>query len=77
MKIIATVHNPLPIRLRSYDWVAFYDDDPDAGIAFAETERGAIEELTRRFPFNGEDALDEAVNDTMARYPATLNYLSK
>jgi len=55
MRIIATVHNPLPIRLRQYDWVAFYDDDPEAGLAFAETERGAIEELTTRFPFNGEE----------------------
>lgn len=57
MRIIATVHNPLPIRLRAYNWVAFYDDDPEAGLAFAETERGAIDDLVRRFPFNGEDGL--------------------
>ena len=57
MRIIATVHNPLPIRLRAYNWVAFYDDDPEAGLAFAETERGAIDELCKRFPFNGEHGL--------------------
>ncbi len=57
MKIIATVHNPLPISLRAYNWVAFYDDDPEAGLAFAETERGAIDELCKRYPFDGEDRL--------------------
>jgi hypothetical protein len=57
MKIIATIHNPLPIRLRAFDWIAFYDDGPDTAVAFAETEREAIEELTTRFPFNGEDGL--------------------
>ncbi len=57
MKIIATVHNPLPVsvHIRHYDWVAFYDDGPDCAIAFGETELGAIEELTARFPMQ-EDA---------------------
>ena len=55
MRIIATVRNPLPIRLRQYDWVAFYDDDPEAGLAFAETERGAIDELTKLYPYNAEN----------------------
>ena len=55
MKIIATVRNPLPIRLRSYDWVAFYDDDPECGLAFGETEREAIQILTAMFPAQ-EDA---------------------
>ena len=55
MKIIATVHNPLPVRLSAYNWIAFYDDGPDEAIAFGGTERGAIEELVRRYPFNGED----------------------
>lgn len=56
MKIIATVHNPLPVRLSAYNWVAFYDDGPDSAIAFGATERGAIDELTRRFPYHhGEE----------------------
>jgi len=57
MKIIATIHNPLPpsVHIRHYDWVAFYDDGPDNAIAFSDSERGAIEELTRRYPYNGED----------------------
>ena len=58
MKIIATVHNPLPVtvNIRCYDWVAFYDDGPDSAIAFGSTERGAIDELTRRFPYyQGEE----------------------
>jgi hypothetical protein len=57
MKIIATIHNPLPpsIHIRHYDWVAFYDDGPDNALAFGPTERAAIEELTTRFPYNGED----------------------
>lgn len=49
MKIIATIHNPLPIRLRAYNWIAFYYDENDPGIGFGETEREAIDALTRLF----------------------------
>jgi hypothetical protein len=56
MKIIATIHNPLPpsIHIRHYDWVAFYDDGPDNALAFGPTERAAIEELVQRFPYTQE-----------------------
>ena len=50
MKIIATIHNRLPIPLRASDWIALYDDDPNC-IAFAATEREAIDALTKRFPY--------------------------
>ena len=57
MKIIATVHNPLPVtvHIRHYDWVAFYDDGPENAIAFGQTERGAIDELVRRYPYSLEE----------------------
>ena len=50
MKIIATVHNPLPIRLSAYNWIAFYYDEDDPGIGFGETEREAIDALSGLFP---------------------------